>query len=168
MEIKGYITNLADYNAGRLNGEWLTFPATEEEIDAALERIGCADGTEFFFTDWESDILRPCDIDEYITPEEVNDIYETLEAWYEDALNAALEVFGIDDILNASPDDYFFIPGIDTDEDLGYYYAEACCIFCGNENDTLERYFDYEAYGRDIRIETNGAHTAYGWIERIN
>ena len=57
MEIKGYITNLSDYNAGRLNGEWLTFPADEEEIEAALERIGCADGTEFFFTDWESDIL---------------------------------------------------------------------------------------------------------------
>ena len=167
MEIKGYITNLADYNAGRLNGEWLAFPATEEEIDATLERIGCADGTEFFFTDWESDILRPRDIDEYITPEEVNDIYEALEAWDEDALNAALDVFGIDDILNASPKDFFFAPDIETDEDLGYYYADACGIFCGNGNDTLERYFDYEAYGRDIRLETNGDFTAYGWIERI-
>ena len=165
MEIKGYITNLADYNAGRLNGEWLTFPADEEEIDAALERIGCADGTEFFFTDWESDTLRPCDLGEYITPEEVNDIYETLEAWDEDALNAALDVFGIDDILNSSPDGYFFIPGIDTDEDLGYY-AYARGIFF-DASDTLEIYFDYEAYGRDIRIETNGDFTAYGWIERI-
>ena len=167
MEIKGYVANLADYDAGRLNGEWLTFPADEEEIVAALERIGCAGGTEYFFTGWESDILGPCDLGEYITPEEVNDICETLEAWDEDALNAALEVFGIDDILNSSPDDYFFAPDIDTDEDLGYYYAEACCIFCG-ASDTLERYFDYEAYGRDIRLETNGAHTAYGWIERIN
>ena len=113
MEIKGYITNLADYNAGRLNGEWLTFPADEEEIDAALD------------------------------------------------------VFGIDDVLNSSPDDYFFAPGIDTDEDLGYYYADACCISEGNTSDTLERYFDYEAYGRDIRLETNGDFTAYGWIERI-
>ena len=167
MEIKGYVANLADYDAGRLNGEWLTFPATEEEIDAALERIGCAGGTEYFFTGWESDILGPCDLGEYITPEEVNDIYETLEAWDEDALNAALEVFGIDDILNSSPDDYFFAPDIETDEDLGYYYADACGIFFG-ASDTLERYFDYEAYGRDIRLETNGAHTAYGWIERIN
>lgn len=167
MEIKGYITNLADYNAGRLNSEWLTFPADEEEIDAALERIGCADGTEYFFSDWESDTLRPCDLGEYITPEEVNDIYENLEAWDEDALNAALEVFGLDDILNSSPDDYFFAPGIDTDEDLGYYYADACGIFYGNTRDTLERYFDYEAYGRDIRLETDGDFTAYGWIERL-
>ena len=169
MEIKGYITNLADYNAGRLNGEWLTFPATEEEIDAVLERIGCADGTEYFFTDWESDTLRPCDIDEYITPKEVNDIYEKLEArdWDEDALNAALEAFGIDDILNASPDDFFFAPGIDTDEDLGYYYAEVCGIFLGNVSDTLKRYFDFKAYGRNIRLGTNGHFTAYGWIEKI-
>ena len=167
MEIKGYITNLADYNAGRLNGEWLTFPADEEEIDAALERIGCANGTEFFFTDWESDILRPRHLDEYITPEEVNEMCEKLEAWDEDALSAALDVFGIDDVLNASPDDYFFAPGIDTDEELGYYYADACCIFEGNKSDTLERYFDYEAYGRDIRLETDGDFTAYGWIERL-
>ena len=167
MELKGYITNLADYNAGRLNGEWLTFPADEEEIEAALERIGCADGTEYFFSDWESDILRPRHIDEYITPEEVNEMCENLEAWYEDALSAALEVFGIDDILNASPDEFFFAPDIETDEELGYYYAEVCCIFFGNENDTLERYFDFEAYGRDIRLEANGDFTAYGWIERI-
>ena len=166
MEIKGYITNLADYNAGRLNGEWLTFPADEEEIDAVLERIGCADGTEYFFTDWKSDTLRPCDLDEYITPEEVNDIYEKLEAWDEYALDAALEVFGLDDVLNSSPDDFFFAPDIETDEDLGYYYANECDIFC-NASDTLERYFDYKAYGRDIRLESDGALTAYGWIERI-
>ena len=51
MELKGYITNLADYNAGRLNGEWLTFPATEEEAEretnliiAALVSAGCVFG----------------------------------------------------------------------------------------------------------------------------
>lgn len=167
MEIKGYITNLADYNAGLLNGEWIEFPIDEDELEEVLERIGCADGTEYFFTDWESDTLRPCDIGEYITPEEVNDIYETLEAWDEDALNAALEAFGLDDILNASPDDFFFAPDIETDEELGYYYADACRIFEGNKSDTLGRYFDYEAYGRDIRLKTSGYFTAYGWIERI-
>ena len=167
MELKGYITNLADYNAGRLNGEWIEFPIYEDELEEVLERIGCADGTEFFFTDWESDILSPSDLGEYITPEEVNEICEKLEAWDEDALNAALDVFGIDYILNASPDDFFFAPGIDTDEELGYYYADACFIFEGNKSDTLKRYFDYEAYGRDIRLETNGDFTAYGWIERI-
>ena len=167
MELKGYITNLADYNAGRLNGEWIEFPIYEDELEEVLERIGCADGTEYFFTDWESDTLRPCDLGEFITPEEVNDIYDALEEWEEDALNAAREVFGLDSIFSASPDDFFFAPDIETDEDLGYYYAEEYCIF-HNASDTLERYFDFEAYGRDIRIETNGDHTAYGWIERIN
>ena len=167
MEIKGYITNLEDYNAGRLNGEWLTFPATEEEIAAALGRIGCADGAEYFFTDWESDILRPRHLGEYITPEEVNEMCEKLEAWDEYALKAALNVFGIDDVLNSSPDDYFFAPYINTYDDLGYYYADAFGIFHGNTSDTLKRYFNYEAYGRDIRLKTNGDFTAYGWIERI-
>lgn len=167
MELKGYITNLADYNAGRLNGEWIEFPIYEDELEEVLERIGCADGTEYFFTDWESDTLRPCDLGEFITPEEVNDIYDALEEWEEDALNAALEVFGLDSIVNSSPDDFFFAPDIETDEDLGYYYAEECGML-HDVADVLKNYFDYEAYGRDIRLESDGAHTAYGWIERIS
>ena len=167
MEIKGYITNLADYNAGRLNGEWIEFPIDEDELEEVLERIGCANGTEYFFTDWESDTLRPCDLGEYITPEEVNEIYEKLEAWDEDALNAAIEAFGIDDVLNTSPKDFFFAPDIETDEDLGYYYAEVCGIFYGNTRDVLEIYFDFKAYGRNIRLEADGYHTTYGWIERF-
>lgn len=166
MELKGYITNLEDYNAGRLNGEWIEFPADEEEIAAALERIGCADGTEYFFSDWESDILSPSDLGEYISIDEVNNIYDNLAAWDEDALNAAIEAFGVREVMDADPNDFVFMLFVENDYDLGYHYAEECGML-HDVADVLKNYFDYETYGRDIRLETDGAHTAYGWIERI-
>ena len=35
-----FITNLGKYNEGFLIGEWLELPATDEDIEACLERIG--------------------------------------------------------------------------------------------------------------------------------
>ena len=37
---EAYITNLGKYNEGRLVGETLKFPATTEEVQALLKRIG--------------------------------------------------------------------------------------------------------------------------------
>ena len=56
--LKAYITNLGKYNEGELVGEYLAFPATTEEVQALLARIG-VDGKryeELFITDYESDI----------------------------------------------------------------------------------------------------------------
>lgn len=164
MELKGYITNLADYNAGRLNGEWIEFPIDEDELEEVLERIGCADGTEYFFTDWESDILSPSDLGEYITPEEVNDIYDALEDWDDDALAAAIEAFGLSEVLEQDPYDVLLLPYAETDEDIGYYYAEETGLLYDAPED-LKIYFDYKAYGRDIRLSTRSAFTENGFIE---
>lgn len=41
---EAYITNLGKYNEGRLVGETLKFPATTEEVQALLKRIGMGYG----------------------------------------------------------------------------------------------------------------------------
>ena len=56
-------------------------------------------------------------------------------------------------------EDCLLIDG-NTDEDLGYYYAEQIDGGVSNlSKDTLEQYFNYEAYSRDIRL--NGDFIEY-------
>ena len=47
---------------------------------------------------------------------------------------------------------------IENTYDLGWACAHEFGIFDGNKNDNLERYFDYESYGRDLEIELGGQY----------
>lgn len=167
MKIKGFITNLGKYNEGHLVGEWITFPIDQDELDAVLKRIGINDEyEEYFFTDWEFDVETGfC---EYMDVDDVNELAEQLEEWEEDLLRAAVEYRGdLETVLETTPEDWCFYPNVECDYDLGYMYAVDCECADFKNNPILERYFDFEAYGQDIRLETEGAHTAYGWIEYI-
>lgn len=92
---------------------------------------------------------------------------EQLKAWDENAFLAAADVFGIEYIDLDNPDDYILSPNIRDNYDLGYYYAIECCCIDFKNNPVLENYFDFESYGRDIALETNGDFSNYGWIEYI-
>ena len=68
--IEAYVTNLGKYNEGELAGEFLKLPATTEEVQALLSRIG-VDGVmyeETFITDYETDIpgLYDCKPSNYL------------------------------------------------------------------------------------------------------
>ena len=166
LEIKGFITNLGKYNEGDLVGEWVTFPVSDEELAEVLQRIGINEQyEEFFFTDWESAFR--IDLDEYENIETVNELAEQLENWDEDTLKAACEIWGFSDIALQYPEDYHLYSGVDDDEALGYYFADTLGYVDFDNNDVLERYFDYEAYGRDCRINSDGGFTTYGYIEYL-
>lgn len=45
--IEAFITNLGKYNEGALAGEWLSFPAAQEEVKKAIEKIGIGAKDEF-------------------------------------------------------------------------------------------------------------------------
>ena len=56
---EAYVTNLGKYNEGELVGETLKFPATTEEVQSLLKRIG-VDGVryqEIFITYFDGDVL---------------------------------------------------------------------------------------------------------------
>ena len=64
---EAYITNLGKYNEGRLVGETLKFPATTEEVQALLKRIG-VDGVryeEIFITSFDGDAVSYTHLDVY-------------------------------------------------------------------------------------------------------
>ena len=165
MELKAYVTNLGKYNEGELLGEWVDFPASDEEIEEIFSRIGI-DGKEYeeyFITDYDG-IWAGSMKDEYISIERLNDIAETLQEFDEDVLSAALEYWILDDVLEMNPDDLMAYSDVHNEYDLGYYWVEESgCYNLGN--DILSRYFDYEAFGRDIAIEAQGGFTSKGFIE---
>lgn len=177
-EIKGFITNLGKYNEGDLIGKWITFPIDEDELNEVLKEIGCTYYNEhgerlnpfyeeFFFTDWECGF--DCGFGEFESIERINEIAEQLECWEDDEtlFNAAVEIWGLNYVIETSPDEYNLYTDITTDYDLGYYWAvESGCYNLDNMGH-LVNYINYESFGRDIRFDTNGGFSEYGWIEYV-
>ena len=170
MYLRGFITNLGKYNEGELMGEWIEFPIDENDLEEVLEKIGI-DGEnyeEYFFTDYETDIIPKLDISEYENIDNLNEFGELLqniESYQEDLVNAIVyEYSDFDYILELlqNIDDQELID-VDNDEDLGYYIIDN--IYGGVEQldrNTLERYFDYEGYGADVANDYG--ETPYGYL----
>lgn len=135
---EAYITNLGKYAEGQLVGETLKFPATTEEVQSLLKNIG-VDGVryeEFFITAFDGDVMGLYD---YLTE------YENL-----DELNHLAHL----------------ISELDGDEieTLGRIYVEDMELL--DVPDNVLPYFDFEAYGRDMRINEGGHFAPTGYLTR--
>jgi antirestriction protein len=176
MEIKGFITNLGKYNEGELIGEWITFPIEDSDFNEIMEKIGCKyydweaeefkneEYEEFFFTDWDTDFDN--DFNEYEDIEKINEIAATLDNWDEDLLSACCEIWDTNEVLDNDPNDYSLYPDVHSDEELGYYWVEESGCYNLNNLGNLRNYINYEAFGRDVRLEADGGFTSYGWVEK--
>ena len=169
--IKIFLTNLGRYNEGYLMGEWIKLPVPTEKLVEVLERIGInGEYEEYFITDFEAPFAN-LSISEYASIEELNDFARQLdevEEWDNDKLCAVLEmesptgIAGVLDIIDHL-DEFDLLAEVEDDEELGRYYAEELCTLDGIP-EHLRSYFDYEAYGRDIRLESTGCFTSYGYV----
>lgn len=176
MEIKGFITNLGKYNEGELIGEWITFPIDEDELNNVFKRIGLSHYDEemeyidtgyeeYFFTDWETFFVN--DFEEFEDIDKMNELAENVQYWDEDTYSAACEIWDKKDINIDEPDNYILYPNIENEEDLGYYWIEESGCYDLRDLGILGNYIDYEKFGRDIALETDGGFTRYGFIEYI-
>ena len=165
---KAYVTNLHAYNCGYLRGEWVSFPTSDEELENVLERIGCADGTEYFITDYDCENITWYDhLGEYVSVEHLNELSEAIAAlneWEQNTLAAALELGNYRNILDTieNLDNFNLYSDVSNDYDLGYMYAVECD--CIDLSGPVACYFDFAAYGRDIRLEEGGIFTDFGYI----
>jgi antirestriction protein len=168
-----YLTNLGKYNEGELIGEWVELPATEEELNAALERIGIGSLDEFgqpyeeyFITDYETDVPG-VEIGEYDSLDTVNELAETLDGLDE----AELEIMGA--LLNEG---YSLEEALDHLEDCTVWYdctdmtdvAEQYCEETGILDqipESLRSYFDFEAFGRDLGFSGQFVFTDHNCVE---
>ena len=151
--LKGFITNLGKYNEGILQGEWIDFPISEDELEEVLERIGINEEyEEFFFTDWECEVDIDA-LDAYEDIDAINELAENLEEFerYDeiDKLEAIMEATG-DNIFDAITymDDAVFYSGYTLEE-----VAEEIVSDCYDLPEIALRYFDYEAFARDLSFD---------------
>lgn len=167
--LRGALTNLGKYNEGGLDYVWVSFPCDEDDFQDSLKKIGIGedrgDGSvyeEWFFSDWDTDYdwVDLSNLGEYEDFDDVNEYAESLENIVDDGneeeFRAAMEYSGdfhdAVDLVETGSVTKISDESMSNrmDEAIGYYYVDSIG-FSGLSN--VENYFDYEAYGRDIRIE---------------
>lgn len=174
--LEAFVANLGKYNEGDLVGEYLKFPTTMEEVQALFKRIG-VDGVryeEFLLTDFESDID---DLTDYMGEYESLDELNHLACLISELDGSELEKFeaviysgafsgGAKDLVNLTQnlDCYEFYSGIDSEEALGRMHVQECGTVQVPEH--LVDYINYEAFGRDARINENGYFCPGGYVYR--
>lgn len=176
---EAYITNTALYPLMGIEvGTTVHFPMTTQELQAALAKIGI-DGkrySEVFFTSFDSDVLGLYD---YLYEcENIDELNELGHALLEVRDKGGLETFeaalvlgnhtrSVKDLINLTQnlDLYRFYPDISDDEGLGRLYADELGTIDIPEH--IQNYFDYEAYGRDVRINEGGVFAPGGYVSAV-
>ena len=177
--IRIYVANLGKYNEGELVGSWISLPMDEDDIKEILvKELGLTLDSEEAFErgqrgervyeewaihDWESDFLK--EVGEWEDIWKLNERAELIEGWNDyqrQTMLAAIQIWGKEAWLY-DVDDYVLYDDVHSDHDLGYYWAVDSG--CYKLEGPLARYFDYESFGRDIDLETNGGYTDYGYVE---
>lgn len=159
-----FISNLGKYVEGELIGEWVELPCTDGELDAVKERIGISDEPdengryyeECLITDYETDI-QGIEVSEYADLDTLNELAESMEYFDNDEL-IAFQAFlqdgsNLDDALESVQNgDYRIYDNCGTMEAVAIEIVEECG-YLNNVPEHVARYFDYEAFGRDLDIE---------------
>lgn len=152
------VTNLGKYNEGYLIYEWLSLPATDEEIQECFNKIGLNEEyEEYFITDYESEVGLKCS--EYSSLKELNEMVQELEDATNgdyDKLQAVMERDYInngdiaDIIETMESDDVYFYKGIDAEE-YEEQFVKDCYDLSFMEQGWLSSYItiDYESMARD-------------------
>nr|WP_263393793.1 antirestriction protein ArdA [Streptococcus sp. Marseille-Q6470] len=93
-----------------------------------------------------------------------NELAENLEDVDEDIVLSFIESDSSDPkyLASAEFDDCWLYPDVSTDRDLGEYIVDEIGFELSRE--TLERYFDYEKFGRDVRLEEGGSFVDKGYF----
>ena len=170
-----YVTNLGLYpERGVEVGEYLEFPTTAEDVQALFARIGI-DGIryeEYFITEYESDVLGLYDhLGEYESLDELNYLAHLLDemgpdelAKFEAVMDAGEYTGSVKDLINLAQnlDCYEFYPDVNNEDDLGRLYIQDFEAVEVPEH--LIDYIDYEAYGRDMRINEGGHFAPGGYV----
>lgn len=170
MKIKAFLTNLADYNNGILNGEWVSFPVTEEEKQEIFDRlnIGSKQGQseEYFFTDYDGFIFG--EFESFDKLNEAAIMLAELDEYDQEKLEAIIEYDGFvtieqfTDYIN-DLDDYVFYQD-QTLEDVAFEllneYMESC-----NVPEFIQNLVDYSKFENDLTFE-GYRETNYGVIAR--
>lgn len=159
-----FITNLGKYNEGELIGKWVELPIDDDALEDVLKEIGINEEyEEYFITDYETNVAG-LDIGEYDDIDMLNDIAERIESLDDD------EIEIIDAFLQEGYDFEYAIDNMDDVivwydcndmTDIAYQYIEETGLL-HDVPESLQNYFDYESFGRDMGYEGQYVFTDRG------
>lgn len=162
-----YIGTYHKYNSGSLAGEWVELP--KDNIDEVLNKIAkmppCEDSDqcEFMIQDFETDLNFR--IEESDNIKELNELAEKSQDWS----TSQKEAFGHfvdmgetweDAAQKVNDYDFYYIEA-DTDEELAENYIDEIGGLNCLDRETLERYFDFERFGRDLSFDFTKTDNGY-------
>lgn len=135
-------------------------PCDSEEV---AYRFGYEEGEEITVTIDSIEELPALNCED-LTLDLANELAEKLEDVDEDIVLSFIESNSSDpkELLNAEFDDCWLYPEVATDRELGEYIVDEIGFELSRE--TLERYFDYEKFGRDVRLEEGGSFVDKGYF----
>lgn len=156
MMMNIYLTNLGKYNEGELTGEWVKLPVSDEELQEVFKRIGInKEYEEYFITDYECDFYEIGEYESISTLNEMAEKIDNLNEEQEQVVKVLMSECGydLDDAIEkAESGDYRIYSNCDNMTDVAYAVVEEC-DYLRNVPETVARYFDYEAFERDLGIE---------------
>ena len=158
-----FVTNLGKYNEGELIGEWVELPVSEEDLKKVFQRIGISNEPdesgnyyeEYFITDYECDFYNVGEYESIDTLNEIAEQLEELDEEQQDVIKVMMSECGYqlnEAIEKVNSGEYTIYNECDDMEDVAYQIVEECG-YLTNVPDNVARYFDYEAFGRDLRLE---------------
>lgn len=152
--LKIFISNLKEYNNGKIIGEWVSLPC--EGLEEVLNKISNNGNDELFISDYETDISN-LKISEYDDILQLNEIAEEIGNLSDDeliAFQAYLEQYAnnmeqaLEEVRQGNYRIYY---NCDNMEDVAYQAVNESGLLDGVP-EQVKMYFDYEAYGRDMDI----------------
>ena len=164
-----FVNTWGNYNEnGADGGQWITLPMEEEELQEVLEHIAAAMGDhdpEWAIHDyeWESDVELG-DVNEMDSITEWNARCQEacdLEEWESQEIAAAMEAYGYtfpEALERQQRGSFTLYAGMDLEE-----VAEELINECYDLPEFALRYFDYEAFARDLSYD-GYTETKYGVI----
>ena len=166
-----FVNTWGNYNEnGAEGGKWITLPMDPEELEEVLENIAALmkdNDPEWAIHDYEWTIeIDPREISEYDNIQELNEFCQELdnmEEYEAEEIAAAMEAYGysfMEAMERQQRGCFVFYPGQDLEE-VAEQIADECYLYDAPE--FLSRYFDYEAFARDLGFD-GYTETKYGVI----
>ena len=160
MEFKVFITNLGKYNEGELVGKWIDLPCAN--IEDELAEIGVEPGStyeEYFITDYDNSFNY--EVGEYESLWDLNELADKLEHVDVDWLTAYMDETGesLEEAIDNYENNSAFYEGMTLREVAEDFLED---ISTKDLSEFARRYFDYEAFARDLNIE--GYHEVDGGV----
>ena len=164
-----FVNTWGNYNEnGADGGQWITLPMDSDELEEVLENIAALmkdEDPEWFINDYEWTIdMELGDVHEMDSITEWNERCQeadNLEEWEAEEIAAAIEAYGYtfaEAYERQQRGCFIFYPGQDLEE-----VAEELINECYDLPEFALRYFDYEAFARDLSFD-GYTETKYGVI----